>query len=62
MNHKRWWVRWALVFLLHAAWSGTTLAQLPDTIERIKPAVVLVGTYRANDSYTHMTLPKIHLP
>ena len=50
MNHKRWWVRWALVFLLHAAWSGTTLAQLPDTIERIKPAVVLVGTYRATDA------------
>ena len=50
MNHKRWWVHWALVFLLHAAWSGTTLAQLPGTIERIKPAVVLVGTYRATDA------------
>ncbi|ART49618.1 S1C family serine protease [Acidovorax carolinensis] len=50
MNHKRWWMRLALVFLLHVAWSSNTLAQLPDTIERIKPAVVLVGTYRATDT------------
>ena len=39
-----WVIIWTLLF------GGRVSAQLPDTIERIKPAVVLVGTYRATDS------------
>lgn len=50
MNHTRWWMRWALVLLFHGAWSSSALAQLPDTVERVKPAVVLVGTYQATDT------------
>lgn len=51
MNHKRWGVQWALVLLLHCAWGGSAaMAQLPDTVERVKPSVVLVGTYRATDT------------
>ena len=41
---------WALVCLLQCLWPAGALAQLPDTIERVKPSVVLVGTYAATDS------------
>lgn len=50
MNHRRWGVQWALVLLLQWAWGGSAVAQLPDTVERVKPSVVLVGTYRATDT------------
>ncbi len=50
MKHTHWWARWALVFLFHGAGGGSALAQLPDTVERVKPAVVLVGTYLATDA------------
>ena len=41
-------VRWLLVPLLLLA--GPVYADLPDTIARLKPAVVLVGTYGATNS------------
>jgi serine protease Do len=50
MNRKRRGVQWALVLLLHCAWGSSAMAQLPDTVERVKPSVVLVGTYRATDT------------
>lgn len=50
MTLKRTAVQWLLLFVLQWAWGGMALAQLPDTVERVKPAVVLVGTYRATDN------------
>lgn len=50
MNENCWLVRWAFVFMLLGAWGGGAMAQLPDTVERVKPAVVLVGTYLATDT------------
>ncbi|WP_244957608.1 S1 family peptidase [Alicycliphilus denitrificans] len=41
---------WALAWLLQCLSAGGALAQLPDTIERVKPSVVLVGTYAATDN------------
>lgn len=40
---------WALAFSLGAL-GGGALAQLPDTVAQVKPAVVLVGSYRATDN------------
>ena len=50
MNLKRGTAQWLLVFLLQWAWGGMAMAQLPDTVDRVKPAVVLVGTYSATDN------------
>lgn len=50
MNRRAWLIRWTLAGLLHGALSAGAWAQLPDTVEQVKPAVVLVGTYRATDT------------
>ena len=50
MNRRAWLIRWTLAGLLQGAWSAGALAQLPDTVTQVKPAVVLVGTYRATDT------------
>ena len=50
MNRRAWLIRWTLAGLLQGAWSAGALAQLPDTLTQVKPAVVLVGTYRATDT------------
>lgn len=50
MNHQRRVALWILALLLQWLWAGSALAQLPDTVERVKPAVVLVGTYVATDN------------
>ncbi|WP_404301685.1 S1C family serine protease [Alicycliphilus denitrificans] len=50
MSCQRRELSWLAAFLLQWAWGGIALAQLPDTVERVKPAVVLVGTYSATDS------------
>lgn len=42
-------LRWLLPLLL-LSWWAPLRAQLPDTIERVKPSVVLVGGYRASDN------------
>ncbi|MBS0293396.1 MAG: trypsin-like peptidase domain-containing protein [Proteobacteria bacterium] len=42
---------WALMWLLQWLWPlGAVAQQLPDTIERVKPSVVLVGTYVSTDN------------
>lgn len=45
-----WLARWALIGFVMGATCGTVSAQLPDTVAKIKPAVVLVGTYLATDN------------
>lgn len=48
----RWpraWGRWLLVALCLAA-AGQVMAGLADTLVRVKPSVVLVGSFRATDS------------
>lgn len=50
MNHTLWLVRWTLVFLFMGGMGSYALAQLPDTVERVRPAVVLIGTYRETDA------------
>lgn len=50
MKPQRAVLQWLLLLVLHWAWSGAALAQLPDTVDRVKPAVVLVGSYRATDN------------
>ena len=42
--------RWLLAGLLFARAGALVAADFPDTIERVKPSVVAVGTYRATDS------------
>lgn len=42
--------RWAPIVFFLATMGTGALAQLPQTVARIKPAVVLVGTYLATDS------------
>lgn len=50
MKCKSWLLRWTLVALLQGALGTGAWAQLPDTVLQVKPAVVLVGTYRATDT------------
>lgn len=50
MKHLFWLARWALAALWMGAGGSAALAQLPETVARIKPAVVLVGTYLATDN------------
>ena len=50
MNMKRRSMHWVFVFLLQWLWAGCALAQLPDVVQRVKPSVVLVGTYKATDN------------
>ena len=50
MSYTRWLARWVLASLLLGGLGGGAMAQLPDTVERIKPGVVLVGSYRATDN------------
>ncbi|WP_367066182.1 serine protease [Oryzisolibacter sp. LB2S] len=50
MRLQRAIVRCLLLFVLQCAWGQVALAQLPDTVERVKPSVVLVGAYRATDN------------
>lgn len=50
MNLKHKTLPWVFIFLLQWLWAGGALAQLPDTVDRVKPSVVLVGTYSATDN------------
>lgn len=50
MKRRHWLAGGALVALLHGPLGSTALAQLSDTVAQVKPAVVLVGTFRATDS------------
>lgn len=50
MTLKRRTVQCLLLCVLPWTGGGMAQAQLPDTVERVKPAVVLVGTYRATDN------------
>jgi S1-C subfamily serine protease len=45
MARKLWWL--TLQFVLPWLCAGTLLADLPDTIDRIKPGIVAVGTMEA---------------
>jgi S1-C subfamily serine protease len=44
-------ILWAGVFAL-LGWSATVLAELSDTIDQVRPSIVVVGTYRITDSPT----------
>lgn len=48
-KQRRAWFGVMLV-LIPWLWLGRAAAQLPDTVERVKPSVVLVGTYSATDN------------
>jgi len=50
MNLKHGSTPWVFIFLLQWLWAGCALAQLPDAVQRVKPSVVLVGTYKATDN------------
>ncbi|HQQ70031.1 MAG TPA: serine protease [Alicycliphilus sp.] len=50
MNSRHKTLPWVFVLLLQWLWAGNALAQLPDTVDRVRPSVVLVGTYSATDN------------
>lgn len=50
MKRLPWLARWTLIAVFMGAVGSAALAQLPHTVARIKPAVVLVGTYLATDN------------
>lgn len=48
MNKRR--LMQALMAAALTFWAGAGQAQLPDTIARLKPSIVIVGTFKATDS------------
>lgn len=44
--HRAWGVTWLAMWV----WVAPAHADLPDTVARLKPSMVLVGTYKATDS------------
>lgn len=43
-------IRWITTVLFGVWWHGPAHADLPDTVARIKPSIVVVGTFRPTDS------------
>lgn len=50
MGSKRRTLSWLFMALFQWVLAGSALAQLPDTVDRVRPSVVLVGSYSATDN------------